>query len=568
MKMMNWQHYRPFEPVALPDRRWPEQRLTTAPEWVSVDLRDGNQALEVPMSLEQKLAFFHYLVDIGFKTIEIGFPAASETEFEFTRRLIEDKLIPDDVAIQVLTQSRPHIIDRTFEALRGAKRAVVHLYNSTSELQRDVVFGMTREACRELAEDGARLIRSHIESDPSMRAWQLEYSPESFSGTEPDFAVEICDAVYEIWAGLTDEKVIMNLPGTVEMSMPNVYADQIEWFCRHTRYRDQIRVSLHTHNDRGTGIAATELGLLAGADRVEGTLFGNGERTGNADILTLALHLFSQGIDPKLDFTDINRAIEIYEISTNMQVHPRHPYAGDLVYTAFSGSHQDAINKGLARRSAGDTWNVPYLPIDPHDVGRSYEPIIRINSQSGRGGVSYIMEQHFGYQIPKPMQRSFSEVVTKHSDRRQDELRPVEILELFHENYLNLRSPLELISWEDMTLSETEVAARGRFNLNGEMVEVSGRSNGVLGAIAAGLSSLLGQPINITLYHQHALTQSSDSKALTYIGLTSSEGKIAYGAGLSGNITKSSIRGLVSAINQLLREEPSFAAKPHAAARA
>ncbi len=563
MKEMNWRRYRPFEAIPLPDRTWPDRRISAAPEWVSVDLRDGNQALIIPMSLEQKLAFFHYLVDIGFKTIEIGFPAANDTEYEFTRRLIEDDLIPDDVAIQVLTQSRAHIIDRTFKALEGARRAVIHLYNSTSAIQRDVVFGMSRDACRQLAIDGARLIRERFETGCGTRDWQLEYSPESFSATEPDFAVEVCDAVYEVWEGLVNEKIIMNLPSTVEMSTPNLYADQIEWFCRHTRYRESIRVSLHTHNDRGTGIAATELGLLAGGDRVEGTLFGNGERTGNCDIMTVALNLLSQGINPELDFTNINRAIQMYELSTSMQVHPRHPYAGDLVYTAFSGSHQDAINKGLQRlgsdiyasaRSANearnDIWNVPYLPIDPHDVGRSYEPIIRINAQSGRGGVSFIMEQRFGYQIPKPMQRAFSEVVTRYSDHVQDELLPEKILELFQEAYVNLRHPLELISWEDMKLSESEVAARGRFTLNGRMVEVDGRGNGVLDALATGLARLTGLDFNISLYHQHALTQSSASRAVSYIGLTCGD-RIAYGAGISSDITRASIRGLVSAINSL-----------------
>ena len=403
--MMNFKKYRPYKTMSMPNRKWPSNVTTKAPIWCSVDLRDGNQALEKPMNLDQKIKFFKFLVERGFKEIEVGFPAASDTEYIFTRTLIEENLIPDDVVIQVLTQSREHIIKKTFEALKGVKKAIVHLYNSTSTLQRDVVFNKDKKEITELAVFGAEMIEK-LSEEYGKEHFLFEYSPESFTGTEMDYAAEICNAVLDVWKPTPDRKVIINLPSTVEMATPNIYADQIEYMCEHLKYRENVLVSLHTHNDRGTAVAATELGMLAGADRVEGTLFGNGERTGNSDILNLALNLFSQGIDPELDFTDINKSIKMYEASTGIDVHPRHPYAGDLVYTAFSGSHQDAIKKGMAKMEEHpDHWEVPYLPIDPADVGRSYDPIIRINSQSGKGGIAYILEHNYGLIVPKSMQQ-------------------------------------------------------------------------------------------------------------------------------------------------------------------
>ncbi|MDD4138829.1 MAG: 2-isopropylmalate synthase [Eubacteriales bacterium] len=555
--MENFEKYAPYQSVSLPDRQWPGRRLTRAPIWCSVDLRDGNQALEVPMNLDQKLLFFKRLVEMGFKTVEIGFPAASDTEFAFTRHLIENGLIPDDVAIQVLTQSRPHIIEKTFAALEGCKKAVVHLYNSTSVLQRDVVFGMNQDQCLELAVSGARLIREIAARDTSGTEFVFEYSPESFTGTEMDFAVRICDAVCDVWQPTPENKAIINLPATVEMSTPNVYADQIEYFCRSTRHRESIIVSLHTHNDRGTAVAATELGLLAGAERVEGTLFGNGERTGNADLVALALNLFSQGIDPGLDLSDINSLIDIYEETTRMAVPPRHPYAGKLVYTAFSGSHQDAINKGLAAfRKRKGPWSVPYLPIDPIDVGRSYEPIIRINSQSGKGGVAYILEQFYGLLLPKPVQQAFSQIVTAVSDRQQRELKPDEIHQLFQDTYVNLMKPLMLTGYKEEMIDDQHVAFSGTLQHNGKSVSVSGTGNGLLDAFCQALRQYLGSPLEITAYHEHALERGSTSKAITYVQVQNGGNKLYIGAGVSSSISKSSLRAVVSAVNQMMVKQP------------
>jgi len=555
--MKNYQKYAPYQSVSLPDRQWPGRRLDRAPIWCSVDLRDGNQALEVPMNLDQKLLFFQRLVDMGFKTIEIGFPAASDTEFAFTRHLIENGLIPDDVAIQVLTQSRPHIIEKTFAALEGCKKAVVHLYNSTSVLQRDVVFGMNQDQCLELAVSVARLIREIAARDTSETDFVFEYSPESFTGTEMDFAVRICDAVCDVWQPTPENKAIINLPATVEMSTPNVYADQIEYFCRSTRHRESIIVSLHTHNDRGTAVAATELGLLAGAERVEGTLFGNGERTGNADLVALALNLFSQGIDPGLELSDINSLIDIYEETTRMAVPPRHPYAGKLVYTAFSGSHQDAINKGLASlRKRKGPWSVPYLPIDPIDVGRSYEPIIRINSQSGKGGVAYILEQFYGLLLPKPVQQAFSQIVTAVSDRQQRELKPDEIHQLFQDTYVNLMKPLMLTGYKEEMIDDQHVAFSGTLQHDGKSVSVSGTGNGLLDAFCQALRQYLGSPLEITAYHEHALERGSTSKAITYVQVQNGGNKLYIGAGVSSSISKSSLRAVVSAVNQMMVRQP------------
>lgn len=553
MSTMNYQKYRSYLPVQLPDRTWPDKQITQAPIWCSVDLRDGNQALEIPMTLEQKLDFFAYLVKIGFKEIEIGFPAASDTEFKLARHLIDNDLIPDDVTIQVLTQARPEIIERTFESVRGAKKAIIHLYNSTSTLQRDVVFRMNQVEITELAVAGAKLVKDFAAKDASGTDFTFEYSPESFSGTEPDFAVRICDAVLDVWQPTLAKKAIINLPNTVEMTMPNIHADVIEYYCRNTRWRQESIISLHPHNDRGTAVASTELGLLAGADRVEGTLFGNGERTGNVDILTCALNLFSQGVDPKLDFSNINETIDVYERNTGMDVHPRHPYAGALVYTAFSGSHQDAINKGVKalEESTNVTWQVPYLPIDPADVGRSYDPIIRINSQSGKGGMAYILERHFGYKLPKEMQKEYSLIVTDISDHEARELEFAELLDIFKANYENLTSPLKLENFVESFVSDSEVAIDANITYEGETKRLQATGNGVLDAFNRALSENFGLYPNISGYSQHALEKESTSRAVSYISLTLGD-QTCFGAGNSSNITKASLRALVSAWNHLL----------------
>ena len=551
-RMKYSEKYKPYPVMNMPDRKWPSQMITKAPQWCSVDLRDGNQALEIPMNLEQKLEFFQFLVDMGFKTIEIGFPAASDTEFEFTRYLIDNKLIPDDVQIQVLTQSRQHIIERTYEALRGVGKAVVHLYNSTSTLQRDVVFGMDQQKCKDLAIFGAKLVREYAEKDEFGTDFTFEYSPESFTGTEMDFAVEICDAVCDIWEPTPDKKCVINLPATVEMSTPNIYADQIEYFCNNTRYRDSILVSLHTHNDRGTAVAATELGLMAGADRVEGTLFGNGERTGNSDIVALALNLFSQGIDPELDFTNINNIIDVYERTTRMVVPPRHPYAGDLVYTAFSGSHQDAINKGMrAVKNHPDHWEVPYLPIDPMHVGRDYDPIIRINSQSGKGGIAYILEQYYGLILPKPIQQAFSKVVTKVSDSGTRELRPDEIHHLFQESYVDLVEPIKLKSYREEMIDDQTVKMSVSLYDNKKEIVLDGIGNGPLDAFCKALQNHIGSRVEIISYNEHALERGSTSKAITYVQVQNGDNNIYIGAGISSNVSKSSLRAVISAVNQM-----------------
>lgn len=552
--MKNFQKYHPYPRMNRPNRRWPNQQIEKAPIWCSVDLRDGNQALEIPMSLDQKIRFFQLLVDLGFKEIEIGFPAASDTEFAFARYLIEHDLIPEDVSVQVLTQSRPDIITKTFEALKGVRKAIVHLYNSTSTVQRDVVFRMSREECKNLACAGARHMMELVKKDTFGSQFQFEYSPESFTGTEMDFAVEVCDAVCDIFQPTTDRKVIINLPATVEMSTPNIYADQIEHFAENTRWRDQIIISLHPHNDRGTGVAATEFGMMAGADRVEGTLFGNGERTGNADIVTLALNLFSQGIDPQLDFSDINEVIRVYEESSGMVVPPRHPYAGALVYTAFSGSHQDAIKKGMAIVTRDVDWKVPYLPIDPVDVGRSYDPIIRINSQSGKGGVAYVLEQRYGLQLPRGVQQAFSLIVTRESDRQHKELVGEEIRDLFYESYVNKMSPVKLVSYREEVLGENEVRVTASVQMENREQILTATGNGLLDAFTNALQAALNRPFEITNYHEHALTSGTQSKAITYVQIKDDEGRPQIGAGISSSISKSSLRAVISAVNRMLRQ--------------
>ncbi|MBE6011814.1 2-isopropylmalate synthase [Anaeropeptidivorans aminofermentans] len=546
---MNYRKYKAFKPVNLVERKWPNKIIEKAPIWCSVDLRDGNQALETPMNLEQKVNFFKFLVKMGFKEIEIGFPAASETEFAFARKLIEDHIIPDDVTVQVLTQAREHIIRKTFEALEGVNKAVVHLYNSTSTLQRKVVFGKSKEEIKALAVEGAKLVKNCAEEYGSHR-FIFEYSPESFTGTELDYAVDVCNAVIDAFKPTKDHKVIINLPSTVEMSTPNVYADQIEYMCTHINQRENVIISLHTHNDRGTGVAASELGLLAGADRIEGTLFGNGERTGNADILNLALNMYSQGIDPGLDFSDIERIVEVYERSTMLNVHPRHPYAGKLVYTAFSGSHQDAIKKGFsALKNKAEEWEVPYLPIDPKDLGRDYEAIIRINSQSGKGGVSYILEENFGLKIPKNMQQSFGNIVTDISDKEEKELLPSDIFKLFEDEYINVSSPVDLISYSEKTNGESIVKAV--IAINKDIKEIDGKGNGLIDGFCKAVMEEIGIAFEISHYSQHAMEEGSKSRAITYVGIKNAEGKEYFGAGTSESISRSSIKAVVSAVNNM-----------------
>lgn len=557
--MQNYQKYTPYQTVEMRDRTWPNNTVTAAPDWCSVDLRDGNQALETPMGLDEKLAFFQFLVNMGFKEIEIGFPAASDTEYEFTRTLIENNLIPDDVTVQVLTQSRGHIIQKTFEALKGAKNAIVHLYNSTSTLQRDVVFRHSQKETIDLAVFGAKLIYENAQKYPETN-FRFEYSPESFTGTEMDFAAEICNAVIDVWHPTPEQKVIINLPATVEMSTPNLYADQIEFMCRNLNQRENVLVSLHAHNDRGTAVAATELGMLAGADRVEGTLFGNGERTGNADILTIAMNLFTQGIDPMLDFSRIDDIVTIYETSTKMQVSPRHPYAGDLVYTAFSGSHQDAIRKGMeAMKQHPEHWEVPYLPIDPVDVGRNYDPIIRINSQSGKGGVTFILEQYYSLHMPKAFQKDVGAVITRVSDEMQCELSPSKIYEIFSDQYVDIRTPLKLLQYRTETVDpERDVLAiEAEIEYNGEKHFIEGEGNGVVSAFCHAVDDFIHIPVDIVNYRGHSMELGTNSRAISYIETKDPNGNRYYGAGTSSSVGKSSLRAVVSTINKMLLSSQS-----------
>ena len=550
--MKNYQKYRQFPPVDLPERTWPGKVITRAPEWCSVDLRDGNQALEVPMTFQQKLDFFEYLVGIGFKEIEIGFPAASDTEYNFCRALIDNDMIPEDVTIQVLTQSREHIIRKTYEALAGAPHAVVHLYNSTSTLQRDVVFNMDQQQVKQLAVDGAVLVRD-LAKEYGAEHYDFEYSPESFSGTELDYAVEVCNAVLDIWKPTPEKKVIINLPNTVEMATPNIYADQVEYVCRNIKYRDSVRISLHAHNDRGCAVAATELGLMAGADRVEGTLFGNGERTGHADILNLAMNMFTQGIDPKLDLSRMSELVEIYERSTNLWVHPRHPYAGKLVYTAFSGSHQDAIKKGMARgKEHPEYWEVPYLPLDPADVGRSYDPIIRINSQSGKGGVAYVLQEYYGMILPKNLQKDFGPIITRISDEQNMELDPKTIHDIFMDTY-KIKKPIHLLHYTEEVGGKNSSRVTAKVEYNDEVHTIYGEGNGIISAFCKAMETLVHQHIEVVSYSEHSLEDGgSASNAITYIELKDECNQRYFGAGISSNVSKSSLRGIIAAVNRMI----------------
>ena len=554
--MLNYKRYKRNPVVDYPEREWPNKEIEKAPIWCSVDLRDGNQALIEPMVVEEKMEFFNMLVKMGFKEIEIGFPAASQIEYDFLRQLVERRMIPDDVRVQVLVQCREHLIKRTFEAIQGIKKVVVHIYNSTSTLQRDVVFHKDKEEIKQIAIEGTELVKKYAKDyDGDL---MLEYSPESFTGTELDYALEVCTAVQETWGMATPEKpIIINLPSTVEMNTPNVYADQIEWMNRHFKNRDSIILSVHPHNDRGTGVAATELALLAGADRVEGTLFGNGERTGNVDILTLAYNMFSQGIDPQLQVENVRELAEVYERCTKMDIPPRHPYAGKLVFTAFSGSHQDAINKGMQalHERNGEYWEVPYLPIDPSDIGRQYEPIVRINSQSGKGGVAFVMDTFYGFKLPKGMHKEFADVIQKISEK-QGEVAPEQIMDEFRSCYLDRKDP---IHFRKCQITDTEVEdgvyatlIKVVYTDHGMEKTFEGVGNGPIDAVQRGLEKELGINIKVLDYNEHALRSGSNAQAASYIHLMDQDsGRVTYGVGVSSNITKSSIRGIFSAVNRL-----------------
>ncbi|MGJ3260294.1 MAG: 2-isopropylmalate synthase [Rhodospirillales bacterium] len=548
--------YVPFQPVDLPDRQWPSKAITEAPVWCSVDLRDGNQALIEPMGPERKRRMFEKLVELGFKEIEVGFPAASQTDFDFCRQLIEDDMIPDDVTIQVLTQSREPLIRRTYEAIEGARRAIVHLYNSTSTAQRRVVFNMDMDGITQIATDGAKLVRELGEKVTDGEV-VYQYSPESFTGTELEFARDICDAVMDVWEPTPEKKAIVNLPATVEMATPNIYADQIEWMHRNLARRDSIVLSLHPHNDRGTGVAAAELGVMAGADRIEGTLFGNGERTGNVDVVTLALNMFTQGVTPNLDFSDINSVMRVAEYCNQLPVHPRHPYVGDLVFTAFSGSHQDAIKKGLTalKTANAETWDVPYLPIDPKDVGRSYEAVIRINSQSGKGGVAYVMETDYGFEMPRRLQIEFSGVVQVQADTSGKELTGQQIWDIFDKEYFTQPEGrfkfVDHRSVPDTHASEVrELTAK--ITDGGKDVELKGKGNGPIDAFLTAINAHMLEDVTVVSYHEHAVGTGSGADAVAYVEVQRGEDAPVFGVGRHKNITKASLSAVVSAINRAI----------------
>jgi 2-isopropylmalate synthase len=543
--------YQSFKPIPIADRTWPGKVITAPPVWCSVDLRDGNQALIEPMDAARKRRMFDMLLKIGFKEIEVGFPAASQTDFDFVREIIEKRLIPDDVTIQVLTQARPELIARTYESLQGARRAIVHVYNSTSVAQRRVVFRTDRAGIIDIAVKGATLVREHAERDRNTE-WIFQYSPESFTGTELDFAVEICDAVNAVWEPTPSRKSILNLPATVEMATPNVYADQIEWFLRHVARRDSLVLSVHPHNDRGTGVAAAELAVMAGAERVEGTLFGNGERTGNVDIVTLALNLYTQGVDPMLDFSNINEAARCAEVCNQLPIHPRHPYVGDLVFTAFSGSHQDAIKKGLDARAEGDLWDVPYLPVDPSDVGRSYDSIIRVNSQSGKGGVAFLLERDHQLVMPRRLQIEFSQVVQSAADITGKELTSQELWDLFAKEYLAPRAPFVYRSHQ--LSASTDGADTERLSLqverDGRLETWHGQGSGPIDAMV----KAVGLPFDVLSYEEHSRGEGSGAKAVSYIEITTRSRRTLFGAGMHANIITASLLAILSAVNRAVAQ--------------
>ena len=561
MKRMPIRKYRPFPRVDLPDRRWPETAISVAPAWCSVDLRDGNQALIDPMDVHRKRRLFDVLIKMGFKEIEVGFPSSSQPDFDFVRLLIEENLIPDDVTIQVLTQSRDELIERTFESVAGARRAIVHLYNSTSALQRRVVFGLDREGIVGIAVRGAELIK-RLASDQRSTEFVFEYSPESFTGTELDFAKEISEAVIDVWSPTPDRKMILNLPATVEMSTPNIYADQIEWCHRNIKSRDGFILSVHPHNDRGSAVADTELALMAGAERVEGTLFGNGERTGNVDLITLALNLFSQGVEPELDISNIDELRRTVEACNQLPIHPRHPYAGDLVYTAFSGSHQDAIKKGMEALAASknEVWEVPYLPIDPHDVGRTYEAIIRVNSQSGKGGVAYILKNDYHLELPRRLQIEFMKVIQAITDTTGKEITPEEIWRAFEITYLVPKAPLELIETDTSDHAGTGsdgTKLQAVIRAGGEERTIVGTGNGPIAALTDALARECGIKLRVVDYVEHAVGAGSDASAVAYIEAAGENGAAVWGVGLHSNILTASLRAVVSAANRLPKKAGS-----------
>ncbi|MCR5290653.1 MAG: 2-isopropylmalate synthase [Treponema sp.] len=549
--------YRPFEPVPITNRKWPDNVITKAPTWVSVDLRDGNQALINPMGIDQKLAFFDLLVKLGFKEIEVGFPSASDTEYNFLRRLIDENRVPEDVTLQVLCQAREHLVKKTFESLKGLPKAIFHIYNSTSPAQRKYTFNMSKEQIKQLAVDGVACVQDCLPM-ASGTDIRLEYSPESFSTTEIDYSVEVCEAVKEQWAKTCKDKIILNLPTTVECSTPNQFADQIEYFCTHISNRENVIISLHNHNDRGEGVASCELGLLAGADRVEGTLFGNGERTGNLDIVTVALNMYSQGVDPELDFSNIPAIAEEYQKLTDMPIHPRTPYVGDLVYTAFSGSHQDAIRKGMAARTKMENdavWDVPYLPIDPHDIGRQYEGIIRINSQSGKGGAAYILEQDYGISMPKAMHSALGMVIKQAADNAQRELQSKEIYDIFADRWLNTKSPLSIIDLAETHIEgergsdKEEVMCRATVEYNLKKYSIGAKGNGPLDAFVTALQQTPLPRFNITSFHEHSIGTGSDTSAIAYVQITVEDGRQVWGVGKSSNVGRAGVAAVVSALN-------------------
>ncbi len=549
MSRYDHRKYAPYTPLQLKDRSWPDVVIDKAPRWCSVDLRDGNQALIDPMTVAQKLQLFDLLVHIGFKEIEVGFPAASQTDYDFVRRLIDEERIPDDVTVQILTQAREDLIARSYAALKGVRRAIVHVYNSTSTVQREKVFKLDRDGIKAIAVKGATLVQQYADAQPESE-WVFEYSPESFTGTEIGFAIEVCDAVIDVWQPTPAEPVIINLPSTVEMTTPNVYADQIEYFCRHVKQRDALQISLHTHNDRGCSVAASELGVQAGADRVEGTLMGNGERTGNMDIVTMALNMYSRGVDPALDFSNMDEIIRCVKACTNMPIHPRHPYAGELVFTAFSGSHQDAIKKSLAEQKQDAFWDVAYLPIDPADLGRSYQEVIRINSQSGKGGIAYVLEKDHGLQLPRWLQIAFSTVVQRHAEETEAEVSPEMIWELFRQRYLEQQAPYALSAFE-IRRSDNHDELTATLRRDNQAVEISGSGSGVVESFVQGLAQEVGEKLVLVDYAEHAITHSAHSDAACFVQMNIA-GERYGGVGMSSDIVDASLRAILSAVNQYL----------------
>mgnify|MGYP004445314621 FL=1 len=545
------QKYRRFDAIQLPDRQWPNVVLDKAPIWMSTDLRDGNQALIDPMSVDTKMRFFLALVDMGFKEIEVGFPSASETDFNFVRRLIEENRIPDDVTIEVLTQAREDLIARTVESLKGAKRAILHMYNPIAPAFREIVYRTDKAGVKEIAERGTRWVKEMTAKQPETE-WIYQYSPETFSSAEIEFAKEVCDAVTAIWQPTRDHKMIINLPATVEMATPNTYADQVEWMHRHLNNRDSIILSVHPHNDRGTAVAAAELAVMAGADRVEGCLFGNGERTGNVDLITLAMNLYSQGIHPGVDFTQMDQIRQLFEETTQLPVHPRHPYAGELVFTAFSGSHQDAIKKGLAVQKADDYWQVPYLPIDPADVNRSYDAVVRVNSQSGKGGVSFLLQQHAGFELPRRLQIEFSKVVQKVSDSSGREINADNIATLFDKEYVQVNSPYQYMGSHIVDEESHQVLSHVVVKYQQQRIELKGQGNGPLDAVAKAISEHIGETVTVADYHEHGMSSGSDATAVSYVEVKVGEHATVFGVGQDQNITTSAIKALLNGVNRFI----------------